>query len=249
MIRYFKRIRHKLFTENKFTKYLLYAIGEIILVVIGILIALQLNNRNELLKKQREEQIILHDLKGELLDNKKVIHTAIADYNSILRRSSEILSMIESKKYDLPPHTLDTILEAFIFPPTYNPFEGVINTISSSGKLSLIQNKEITYRLTTIKGITADFRYWAGIDKTNVRNFNTPFIMDKYPVKSLLRDVFNEPPSKFKRNAKALFEDVKMESLTELRRVNSIVIIEKLKKVELKQNELINLIQKELKTK
>ncbi len=47
MINFFRKIRQKLLTENKFSKYLLYAIGEIVLVVIGILIALQVNNWNE----------------------------------------------------------------------------------------------------------------------------------------------------------------------------------------------------------
>jgi len=51
MIKFFRKIRQQLLTENKFSKYLLYAIGEIVLVVIGILIALQIDNANEI-KKQ-----------------------------------------------------------------------------------------------------------------------------------------------------------------------------------------------------
>ena len=47
MIKFFRKIRQKLLSENKFSKYLIYAIGEIVLVVIGIMIALQFNNRNE----------------------------------------------------------------------------------------------------------------------------------------------------------------------------------------------------------
>lgn len=47
MIKFFRRIRQRMLTENKFSKYLLYAIGEIVLVVIGILIALHVNNKNE----------------------------------------------------------------------------------------------------------------------------------------------------------------------------------------------------------
>ena len=47
MIKFFRRIRQKLLSENRFSKYLIYAIGEIILVVIGILIALQINNWND----------------------------------------------------------------------------------------------------------------------------------------------------------------------------------------------------------
>lgn len=47
MIKFFRRIRQKLLSENRISKYLIYAIGEIVLVVIGILLALQINNRNE----------------------------------------------------------------------------------------------------------------------------------------------------------------------------------------------------------
>ena len=46
MIKFLRKLRKRMLTENKFSKYLLYAIGEIVLVVIGILIALQVNNRN-----------------------------------------------------------------------------------------------------------------------------------------------------------------------------------------------------------
>ena len=59
MIKFFRKIRQKLLSDNKFSKYLLYAIGEILLVVIGILIALQINNWNELNKKKQDERVLL----------------------------------------------------------------------------------------------------------------------------------------------------------------------------------------------
>ena len=52
MIKFFRKIRQRLLSENKFSKYLVYAVGEIILVVIGILIAIQLNS----IKNQRESR-------------------------------------------------------------------------------------------------------------------------------------------------------------------------------------------------
>ncbi|MFX0556562.1 DUF6090 family protein [Maribacter sp. CXY002] len=64
MIKFFRRIRQKLLSENKFSKYLAYAIGEIVLVVIGILIALQINNWNE----ERKENITLISI----LKNEKI---------------------------------------------------------------------------------------------------------------------------------------------------------------------------------
>tara|TARA_R110002073_G_scaffold319700_1_gene494494 strand:- start:24256 stop:24981 length:726 start_codon:yes stop_codon:yes gene_type:complete len=59
MIKFFRKIRQKMLTENKFSKYMLYAIGEIILVVIGILIALQINNWNSnRIEKESDSQLI-----------------------------------------------------------------------------------------------------------------------------------------------------------------------------------------------
>jgi len=62
MIKFFRNIRRKLAEENKVAKYLRYAIGEILLVVIGILIALQVNNWNELQKSKDEEKDILSNI-------------------------------------------------------------------------------------------------------------------------------------------------------------------------------------------
>lgn len=62
MIKFFRKIRQKLLSENKFNKYIFYAIGQIILVVIGILIALQINNNNEAAKKKGKEKIILKEI-------------------------------------------------------------------------------------------------------------------------------------------------------------------------------------------
>ena len=65
MIKFFRHIRRHLLSESKFSKYLIYAIGEIILVVIGILIALQFNNWNE----SRKENILAKNYYKRLLSD------------------------------------------------------------------------------------------------------------------------------------------------------------------------------------
>ena len=71
MIKFFRKIRQRLLTENKFNKYFLYAIGEIVLVVIGILIALQINNWNDNQKDQKQARTylkgIIQDLRVDTL--------------------------------------------------------------------------------------------------------------------------------------------------------------------------------------
>ena len=72
MIKFFRPIRQHLLRENKFSKYLLYAIGEILLVVVGILIALQINNWNEDRKQRAEEIKLMQNFKTsiEAISNK-----------------------------------------------------------------------------------------------------------------------------------------------------------------------------------
>ena len=66
MIKFFRKIRQKLLSDGKLSKYLFYAIGEIVLVVIGILIALQINNWNEHQKNREKEKIYLIEVKKNL---------------------------------------------------------------------------------------------------------------------------------------------------------------------------------------
>ena len=71
MIHFFRKIRQRLLTQNRFTKYLLYAIGEILLVVIGILIALQVNNWNEERIVAEDTRLLFHEVNKELVQNIK----------------------------------------------------------------------------------------------------------------------------------------------------------------------------------
>jgi len=69
MIKFFRKIRQKMLTENKFSKYLFYAAGEVILVVIGILIALQINNWNEQRKVDGEILKTLTEIRSNLISD------------------------------------------------------------------------------------------------------------------------------------------------------------------------------------
>lgn len=66
MIKFFRKIRRQLLAKNKFSKYLLYAIGEIVLVVIGILIALQINNWNQSKQESNKEKVYLRNVEADL---------------------------------------------------------------------------------------------------------------------------------------------------------------------------------------
>ena len=97
MIKFFRKIRQRLLTENKFSKYLIYAIGEIVLVVIGILIALSINKYNEDLKAKKFELKLLKQLEQDLLENKGEFERQWGVYKEHLYSCEYILHHIKSK--------------------------------------------------------------------------------------------------------------------------------------------------------
>jgi hypothetical protein len=98
MIKFFRHIRRRYLKENRFSKYLPYAIGEILLVVIGILIALQINNWNERKNIRNTEVKLLKELSEDLIKTKEDLLTDLAKSSRILEVTDSLyLKVIESR--------------------------------------------------------------------------------------------------------------------------------------------------------
>ena len=140
MIKFFRHIRQKLLVNNRFGKYLLYALGEIILVVLGILIALQINNQNQFKKEREEEQKILLQLAKEYQENFAQVEEKIAMRNEMTRASNYLLKLIDHEV----EFNRDSVLSSFhrlLQDPTFNPVE---NDLISSGKIRLIKDDTLS---------------------------------------------------------------------------------------------------------
>ena len=94
MIKFFRKIRQRLLSENKFSKYLFYAIGEIFLVVIGILIALQINNWNQHLSDKSILASILQEILKDLKSDITILEDDIIKYENRISAVSWGLSRI-----------------------------------------------------------------------------------------------------------------------------------------------------------
>jgi hypothetical protein len=158
-----------LLTENKFSKYLLYAIGEIILVVIGILIALQINNSNESQKLRNQEIHYLENLKTDLKLNIAELDKYIAVRNSRIESANIVLEHFEGKPLtDLNNFAFHTT-NIYIwqkFTQQDNTFQELVN----SGNLALISNDSIKNGLLNLQALykklkneEAHFRYDAEV--------------------------------------------------------------------------------------
>ncbi|WP_242156386.1 DUF6090 family protein [Aestuariivivens sediminis] len=92
MIKFFRQIRQRLLSEGKTTKYLKYAIGEIVLVVIGILIALQINNWNEIRKANKKSRNYLIEIKSDLKTDTIRFNRAIKLLNNMIADEKWVLN-------------------------------------------------------------------------------------------------------------------------------------------------------------
>jgi len=145
MIKLFRKIRQSLLTENKFSKYLIYAIGEIVLVVIGILIALQLNNWNENHIQLKQEYKVLQYLKADFLESKERLLGTMKKQKNVLRKSSELINIYEGK---IPRPINDSIINYIAFGAYswYRPemLTGAYDAFINTGNSELIRNDQLT---------------------------------------------------------------------------------------------------------
>jgi len=191
MIKFFRRIRQQLLTENpsyakasagsKFSKYLLYAIGEIILVVIGILIALSINNWNNYKDDRTEEQLLLQNLKQEFTKNLNELHSDHAINIESLEAAYYFLETDMSLKSS---EQIDSLVGHLSVYATFDPSIGYINQAISSGKLDLIQSDSLKIYLSQWSGELNDLREDVIIRRDHWLNHLLPNIRKHIPTRN-----------------------------------------------------------------
>ena len=151
--------------ENRVTKYFLYAIGEILLVVIGILIALSINNNNEKNKQRAQELHYLKNIKADLQMNISHIDNYIADREVAAKNAAKILEHFEGKPIEDYEVFIQEAISIYIWRKFFqinNTFQELVN----SGNLALISNDNIKNTLLNMETLykvmkdeEAHFRY------------------------------------------------------------------------------------------
>ena len=151
MIKFFRKIRQNLLMENKTGKYFKYAIGEIFLVVIGILIALQLNNLNEQKDIHKKQEKHLRLVKGEMLNNLNELKRIDNIRLSVMEAERKIIGLIELDT--ISEKELSNLLRIITFNDLIIPIEdGALKEIISSGGLKDIKNDSIRQILASWEG-------------------------------------------------------------------------------------------------
>jgi len=253
MVKIFRKIRQKLASENKIMAYLRYAVGEILLVVIGILIALQVNNWNKNEGQKSEEHNALINLKQDFSYNKKQLDSLIVKTNFFVEIGVEILKHTGAKPKPKSKDEFNKLLNNIATTPHYYPQNGFLDDLINSGRLDIISNAQLRNKLSSWKPALDYIKYSEEV----LTNYN--LIIINYIIKhgswlnvdevSNSFSGFEFPKSGFDKDNRALLNNVQFENMTE----NHINFLLELKEKQVKaQNltvEILGFMKKELNEK
>ena len=154
MINFLRGIRRELINESKTSIYLVYAVGEVVLVVIGILIALQIDNWNENKRIKNTEQQYLLALKEEFSFNKGELESIMNRNKLNFDYALRILDNTGPENPEITDEEFGRFLTYSLSTEIqFDPNQGVLDEIISSGKLGIFSSKELKFALSSWSGI------------------------------------------------------------------------------------------------
>ena len=150
MLKFFRKIRYNLMETGKMAKYFKYATGEIVLVVIGILIALQINNWNEDRKATEREHELLLQLNEELVDTKKELDTDLRNAATYYKMTDSVIFYNEKEsQHPLPYYFLPQGQSRFYNNSRLFGNKSTYTTLKSTG-LEIIKNPVLRNNITDL---------------------------------------------------------------------------------------------------
>lgn len=217
MIRFFSQLRKSLMEQNQVRRYFLYAVGEILLVVIGILIALQIDTWNEGRKDRRAELEIVENLKREFLANQVELDSTLEVVSKNRDANLRLMEFFGQPPEDLANVNLDSLVFYSVEYHRFIPTQNALSDLLQSGRLQLITDealKDALYDWTRVMGLIDET--YLGV-KQKTEDGVVPYLTLRYPLKDIDRygGLGWKEPSRLRSNKHALFSDITYENLVD----------------------------------
>ena len=143
MLRLFSSIRQSLVAENKTAKYLKYAVGEVLLIMIGIILALQFNNWNEGRKLEQQRQELIVNLTNDFQANLERIEESLADVTTVVQSMESFLLLVGKDDFHPSEEEVASFMKMTFGPTRFRPFLGTYKSASASGLMSLLRDPTV----------------------------------------------------------------------------------------------------------
>jgi len=241
VIPFFRKLRQRFLSENRVTKYLLYAAGEILLVVIGILIALQVNNWNEGRKELKQGELLLNNIHREFLQNQQLLDTVLKFNQEAFDANRELIDLIGIDAAGLARHNLDSLLYFALNSESYLPARYTIDDALRSGQIDLIKDENLKNTLLQW-GTDLDMIQTYKTIQTNWQNQQMMPFMNRF-ISWRQTEVYGGKtwykPSKIPFEYEPLFQSLEFENILDNNLYLIDFIIEHLKEIKQTQSAIL----------
>ncbi|MEQ8238649.1 MAG: hypothetical protein RIA69_05520 [Cyclobacteriaceae bacterium] len=186
-----RKIRRKLIsTDNKFLSYLLYAIGEILLVVVGILIAVQIDNANNHSKERAKERVLIEEIHAEFELNRAQFDTLeenlFAAYNSMKWiLDATPINDVSILNYDSLYHHFKNTIS---YSRTFKPSQSTIRSLVSTSSFEYISNRKLRELLIQWPDVLLNFQNAENELQEYRKTIMIPYVMKNMGLKKFYRD-------------------------------------------------------------
>ncbi|MFH4967885.1 DUF6090 family protein [Gaetbulibacter sp. M240] len=251
MLKFFRNIRKRLLSESKFRNYFLYAIGEIILVVIGILIALSINNWNQNRQNEASEYAYLSDLLKDFEFNLERSDRNITKIQQII---PNLTSLLEQSALESPTMSVDSLNSSFTLindMPSYNSTDRVYNNLIGSGDFKLISNTGLKNEIGNYYKAVDLIKLVQNTHELELVNSFQPYIIDNldFQAVTLLRvDDYNIPPAIEEDKILQVLKDRKFRNIITLKLTILTDLLQQNRNLEKINSRIINLINEQIKS-
>ena len=212
MIKFFRKIRQQLLSDNKFSKYLPYAFGEIVLVVIGILLALQVNTWNQNRLNSAEEKQLLQAIQIKMKHNRFQAETGFDRYNAVVNASKQLIKISAKPLNSLKPGELDNYFHNLSkrFLVGNSNKTSIYDEMIGSGKLNLLTSKELRSELTSLKANMELLASYEDLQASFVDNHLNPFLNKHTDRISITVNGYKSDTSAYDKLLAEAYSDIKI---------------------------------------
>lgn len=157
-----RNIRKKLMSQNKFTTYFLYAIGEVLLVVVGILIAVRIDAWSEYQKEREQEAFIISEINREMKENLIRFDSVQSNILRTVEAGNRLVELFpfspEFFKDQESYNKFSVLFPEFLYNASYDPSNGSITSVINSGNINLIQDVELRTLIVNWQDLLNDYK-------------------------------------------------------------------------------------------
>ena len=215
MIKFFRNIRQRLISEGKTGKYLKYAIGEIVLVVIGILIAIAIHNWNDKRKEKNKEKQIISSLNQEFIQNKQILLSIKEGLKLSSDACQTLMNLFNNDSLQSSTQKVDSLIYLSLEHTPFIPSNSIFSEIIESGNIEIITDESLKMALFKWSTEMENSRARFLVFEKWIEDGYLPYLSKNISLKNI--DKYSpmswEEPSKFRSDYHVIFNDREFENI------------------------------------